>query len=56
MDYKSIIESAYNRKNWQELLHDIFTNRIQFWAAPTRVPTNETAKCAYYLAKIKFNL
>ena len=53
MNYKSIIEAAYNRKNWQELLHDIFASRIQFWATPSKVLTsNDTAQNAYYLAKI----
>lgn len=53
MDYKPIIESRYNRQNWQNLLHDIFQNRIQFWASPFRVDiNNDTAKCAYYLGKI----
>lgn len=54
MDYKSVIESRYNRQNWQNLLHDIFQNRIQFWASPFRVDiNNDTAKCAYYLGKIQ---
>ena len=54
MDYKPIIESRYNRQNWQNLLHDIFQNRIQFWADPFRVDiNNDTAKCAYYLGKIQ---
>lgn len=54
MDYKPIIESRYNRQNWQNLLHDIFQNRIQFWASPFRVDiNNDTAKCAYYLGKIQ---
>ncbi|MBR2772362.1 MAG: Eco57I restriction-modification methylase domain-containing protein, partial [Bacteroidales bacterium] len=54
MDYKPIIESAYNRKNWQELLHDIFGRRITFFATPTRIDdvNNNTAKHALYLGKI----
>ena len=53
MDYKPIIESAYNRKNWQELLHDIFGRRITFFATPTRIDVNsDTAKSALYLGKI----
>jgi type I restriction-modification system DNA methylase subunit len=54
MDYKPIIESAYNRKNWQELLHDIFGRRITFFATPTQVDdvNNNTAKHALYLGKI----
>ena len=53
MDYRPIIESAYNRKNWQELLHDIFGRRITFFATPTRIDVNsDTAKHALYLGKI----
>lgn len=40
MDYKSIIESKYNRQNWQLLLHDIFGNKIKFWDTPSNVPTS----------------
>ena len=34
MNYREIIESRYNRKNWQELLFDIFRNKAQFWQQP----------------------
>ena len=34
MDYRSIIESRYNRQNWQELLYDIFRQKVQFWQQP----------------------
>lgn len=30
MDYRSVIESKYNRQNWQALLYDIFRNKVQF--------------------------
>ena len=53
MDYKPIIESAYNRKNWQVLLRDIFGSRATFFATPTRIEVNsDTAKTALYLGKI----
>ena len=53
MDYREIIESRYNRKNWQELLFDIFRNKAQFWQQPQRVPVDESmAKLAYYTGKI----
>ncbi len=53
MNYREIIESRYNRKNWQELLFDIFRNKAQFWQQPQRVPVDESmAKLAYYTGKI----
>ncbi|MCF0191749.1 MAG: Eco57I restriction-modification methylase domain-containing protein, partial [Marinilabiliaceae bacterium] len=53
MDYRSIIESQYNRSRWQELLHDIFGSNIQFWAYPQDVPVDGSmAKSALYLGKI----
>lgn len=53
MDYRSIIESKYNRANWQELLYDIFRQRIQFWQQPQLVSVNESmAKYALYIGKI----
>lgn len=53
MDYRSIIESKYNRANWQELLYDIFRQRVQFWQQPQLVPVNESmAKRALYTGKI----
>jgi type I restriction-modification system DNA methylase subunit len=53
MDYKPIIESAYNRKNWQVLLRDIFGNRATFFATPTNIDVNSNmAKTALYLGKI----
>ena len=38
MDYRSIIESRYNRQSWQELLYDIFRQKVQFWQQPRLVP------------------
>lgn len=53
MDYRSIIESRYNRQNWQELLYDIFHQRVQFWQQPQLVPVDESmAKRALFTGKI----
>ena len=40
MNYKEIIESRYNRQNWQTLLHDIFGGKVRFWSAPYEIDTN----------------
>ena len=37
MDYRSIIESKYNRESWQSLLHDIFKGGANFRATPIPV-------------------
>lgn len=53
MDYRPIIESKYNRQNWQTLLHDIFGSRIKFWNTPSAVPANsQFAKQALWLGTI----
>ncbi len=53
VDYRSIIESRYNRENWQKLLYDIFGRKIQFWQQPQRVTVDESmAKSALYTGKI----
>ena len=53
VNYKEIIESRYNRQNWQELLHDIFGNKIKFWSTPSKVETNSHfAKQALWLGTI----
>ena len=53
MDYRSIIESRYNRHNWQSLLHDIFGSKIKFWNTPSAIPTNsQFAKQALWLGTI----
>lgn len=53
MNYKEIIESRYDRKNWQLLLHDIFGSKIKFWNTPSVVATNSPfAKQALWLGKI----
>ncbi len=53
MDYRPIIESKYNRENWQRLLHDIFNGKEKFWNTPSVVPTNSLfAKQALWLGTI----
>ena len=53
MDYKEVIESRYNRQNWQLLLHDIFGNKIKFWNTPSPIPTSsQFAKQALWLGTI----
>ena len=53
MNYKEVIESRYNRQNWQLLLHDIFGNKIKFWNTPSNVPTSsQFAKQALWLGTI----
>ena len=53
MDYRPIIESKYNRQNWQSLLHDIFGNKARFWNTPSVVSANsQFAKQALWLGTI----
>ena len=53
MNYKEIIESRYNRQNWQLLLHDIFGSKIRFWNTPSVVTTSSPfAKQALWLGTI----
>ena len=53
MDYRPIIESKYNRQNWQSLLHDIFGNKARFWNTPSIVSTNsQFARQALWLGTI----
>ncbi len=53
MNYKEIIESRYNRQNWQLLLRDIFGSKIKFWSTPSNVATSSTfAKQALWLGTI----
>ena len=53
MNYKEVIESKYNRQNWQLLLHDIFGNKIKFWNTPSTIPTSsQFAKQALWLGTI----
>lgn len=53
MNYKEVIESKYNRENWQILLHDIFGSKIKFWNTPSPVQTNsQFARKALWLGTI----
>ena len=53
MNYKEVIESRYNRQNWQLLLHDIFGSKIRFWNTPSVVTTSSPfAKHALWLGTI----
>ncbi len=53
VNYKEIIESRYNRQNWQQLLHDIFGNKVKFWNTPSVVPTSSPfARKAIWLGTI----
>jgi len=53
MDYRPIIESRYNRENWQKLLHDIFGRKVEFWRTPSAVSTHSPfAKQALWLGTI----
>jgi hypothetical protein len=40
MDYKSVIESKYNRESWLDLLHDIFRSGANFRTTPIMVDAN----------------
>ncbi|MBR0246355.1 MAG: hypothetical protein IJQ61_07775 [Bacteroidales bacterium] len=40
MDYRSIIESKYNRESWLGLLHDIFRGGASFMANPIKVDSH----------------
>ena len=56
MDYKDVIESRYNRKNWLLLLRDIFGNKAKFWSTPYVVETNsQMAKQALWLGTISLS-
>ncbi|MBR4130870.1 MAG: N-6 DNA methylase [Bacteroidaceae bacterium] len=53
MNFKEVIESRYNRQNWQLLLHDIFGSKIKFWQTPSEVPTSSPfARQALWLGTI----
>ncbi|MBO4662694.1 MAG: N-6 DNA methylase, partial [Bacteroidaceae bacterium] len=53
INYKEVIESRYNRQNWQTLLHDIFGSKIKFWSTPSTVYTSsQFAKQALWLGTI----
>ncbi len=53
MNYKEVIESRYNRQNWQLLLHDIFGSKVKFWNTPSKVSTSsQFARQALWLGTI----
>lgn len=53
MNYKDVIESKYDREAWQQLLHDIFLNKVSFWSTPYAVnASSRIAKQALCLGKI----
>ena len=49
MNYKDIIESKYNRVAWQQLLHDIFLNKVTFREPSSVQVSSHLAKQALYL-------
>ena len=56
MNYKEIIESKYNRESWQQLLHDIFLNKVTFHNSPGKVHvSSHLAKEALNLGYIKLS-
>ena len=56
MNYKEVIESRYNREAWQQLLHDIFHNKVSFWNRPSEVHvSSRLAKQALNLGKISLS-
>lgn len=56
MDYKKIIEAKYNRKDWQDLLRDIFHNNVRFFTSVGEVKVNSRlAKSAIYLGNISLS-
>ena len=56
MNYKHVIESKYNRDNWQQLLHDIFLSKVTFYSRPATVHvSNRLAKEAFNLGRISLS-
>lgn len=56
MNYKEVIESRYNRKAWQQLLHDIFHGKVSFWNRPSEVQvSSRLAKQVLNLGKISLS-
>jgi hypothetical protein len=53
MDYREVIESKYNRIAWEQLLHDIFKSKSEFFTIPAPVNVNhDVAEQAHYIGKI----
>ena len=56
MNYKEVIEAKYNREAWQQLLHDIFLNKAQFYNSTSEVKVNSRlAKSALYIGRISLS-
>ena len=56
MNYKEVIEAKYNREAWQQLLHDIFLNKVQFYRSTSEVKVNSRlAKSALYIGIISLS-
>jgi methylase of polypeptide subunit release factors len=56
MNYKEVIESRYNRHQWQLLLHDIFGSKVDFWENPYEITTNsKLSKQTLWLGTITLN-
>ena len=56
MNYKEVIEAKYNREAWQQLLHDIFLNKVQFYNSTSEVKVNsKLAKSALYIGRISLS-
>ena len=56
MNYKEVIEAKYNREAWQQLLHDIFLNKVQFYNSTSEVKVNSRlAKSALYIGRISLS-
>ena len=52
-EIQGIVESRYNRLNWQKLLHGIFGAKVKFFAAPTTLTVEKAiASEAVYLGDI----
>ncbi|MDO5320082.1 MAG: N-6 DNA methylase, partial [bacterium] len=53
MNYRPIIESAYNRSDWQGLLHDIFGRRVDFYSPAHRLDVGKSLiRQAWFLGAI----
>ena len=53
MNYRPIIESAYNRSDWQGLLHDIFGRRVDFYSPAHRLDVGKALiRQAWFLGAI----
>ena len=56
MNYKEVIETKYNREAWQEMLYDIFHNKVKFWRTPTSIHvSSRLAKEALSLGSISLS-